>query len=114
LREIERLRTEPVTDDELETTRKYMIGSFALRTETPTQVVSLLSTLELYGLPKDYHSRYLAELAAMTKDRLFEVQQRRFSTESVVIAASGNVEHLRQKLRNFGAVSVVDVNGVTV
>jgi hypothetical protein len=50
----------------------------------------------------------------MTKDRLFEVQQRRFSTESVVIAASGNVEHLRQKLRNFGAVSVVDVNGVTV
>ena len=111
LREIERLRTEPITEDELETTRKYMIGSFALRTETPTQVVSMLSTLELYGLPKDYHTRYLAELAAMTKERLFEVQQRRFSAESVVIAASGNVEHLQQKLRNFGAVSVVTPSG---
>lgn len=112
LREMERLRTEPITDDELETTRNYMIGSFALRTETPTQVVSMLSTLELYGLPKDYHTRYLAELAAMTKERLFEVQQRRFSTEGVVIAASGNIEHLQQKLRNFGAVSVVTPSGV--
>lgn len=111
LREIERLRIEPVTDDELETTRKYMIGSFALRTETPTQVVSLLSTLELYGLPKDYHSRYIAELAALTKDRLFEVQQRRFATNGLVIAASGNVEYLQQKLRNFGAVSVVNASG---
>lgn len=111
LREMERLRTEPITDDELETTRKYMIGSFALRTETPTQVVSLLSTLELYGLPKDYHARYLAELASMTKERLFEVQQRRFSTEGVVIAASGNVEHLQQNLRNFGTVSVVNSSG---
>lgn len=112
LREIERLRTEPVTDDEIETTRSYMIGSFALRTETPTQVVSMLSTLELYGLPKDYHTRYLAELAAMTKERLYEVQQRRFSTDGLVIAASGNVEHLQQKLRNFGAVSVVNTSGV--
>lgn len=111
LREIERLRTEPITDDELETTRKYMIGSFTLRTETPTQVVSLLSTLELYGLPKDYHSRYVAELATMTKERLFEVQERRFSTSDVVIAASGNVEHLRQKLGSFGSVSVVNAHG---
>jgi predicted Zn-dependent peptidase len=111
LREMERLRTEPITDDELETTRKYMIGSFALRTETPTQVVSMLSTLELYGLPKDYHTRYLTELAAMTKERLFEVQQRRFNAEGIVIAASGNIEHLQQKLRNFGAVSVVTPSG---
>lgn len=111
VREMERLRTEPITDDELETTRKYMIGNFALRTETPTQVVSLLSTLELYHLPKDYHARYLSELSSMTKDRLFEVQQRRFDVKGLVIAASGNVEHLRGKLSGFGNVSVVHTNG---
>ncbi len=111
LREIERLRTEAVSDEELETTRKYMIGSFALRTETPTQVVSLASTLELYGLPKDYHAGYLARLATISKDELFAVQQRRFSTHNLVIAAAGSVEFLREKLHQFGAVSVVDANG---
>ena len=111
LREIELLRTEPVSDDELETTRKYMIGSFALRTETPTQVVSLASTLELYGLPKDYYSTYLARLANISKDELFEVQQRRFSTQNLVIAAAGNVEFLRERLGQFGAVRVVSVSG---
>jgi predicted Zn-dependent peptidase len=110
LREIERLRTEPVSDEELETTRKYMIGSFALRTETPTQVVSMASTLELYGLPKDYHSTYLSRLATMTKDELFAVQKRRFSSENLVIAAAGNVEFLQAKLGQFGVVSVVNAN----
>ncbi|TAE25391.1 MAG: insulinase family protein [Candidatus Kapaibacterium sp.] len=111
LREIELLRTEPVSDEELETTRKYIIGSFALRTETPTQVVSLASTLELYGLPKDYHAGYLARLATISKEELFAVQQRRFSTQNLVIAAAGTVEFLREKLQQFGAVSVVDANG---
>jgi zinc protease len=111
LREMERLRLEPITDDELETTRKYMIGSFALRTETPTQVVSLLSSLELYNLPKDYHAQYLAKIARITKDELFAVQQRRFTTNGLVIAAAGDVEFLRAKLQQFGTVSVVTANG---
>jgi zinc protease len=111
LREMERLRTEPVSDDELETTRKYMIGSFALRTETPTQVVSLVSTLELYGLPKDYYSTYLQRLANISKDELFAVQQKRFTTDNLVIAAAGDVEFLRARLQQFGAVSVVNASG---
>lgn len=111
IREIELLRTHPVSDEELETTRKYMIGSFALRTETPTQVVSMASTLELYGLPKEYHSTYLSRLATMTKDELFDVQQQRFSTNNLVIAAAGNVEFLRTKLQQFGSVSVVSAEG---
>jgi zinc protease len=111
LREVERMRTEPVSNEELETTRSYMIGSFALRTETPTQVVSLLSTLELYNLPKNYHAHYLATLARITKDDLFAVQQRRFTTNGLVIAAAGDVDFLRPKLQQFGAVSVVTTNG---
>jgi zinc protease len=114
LHEIELLRTAPITDDELETTKKYLLGSFALRTETPQQVVSLVSALEMFDLPADYYERYFAEVAAMTKERLFEVQQRCFGAEGLVIAASGDVEHLRSKLRNFGAVSVVNTSGEIV
>jgi zinc protease len=107
MRELETMHRQPISDDELETTRNYMLGSFALRTETPTQVVSLLSALEIFGLPDDYYERYFAEIAAMTKERLFEVQQRRFAAEGLVIAASGNVEQLHTQLGSFGSVHVV-------
>jgi zinc protease len=114
LREIEILRTTPITDDELETTKKYLLDSFALRTETPQQVVSLVSALEMFDLPQDYYERFFAEVAAMTKERLFDVQQRCFGAEGLLIAASGDVEHLRERLRNFGAVSVVNTSGELV
>ncbi len=111
LREIDRMATEPISDDELETTRKYLLGSFALRTETPQQVVSLVSALEMFNLPDDYYQRYFAEVAAMTKEHLFTVQQRRFAAQNLVIAASGSVEHLRSQLGELGAASVVSMNG---
>jgi zinc protease len=104
LGEIERMRSAAVSDDELETTRKYILGSFVLRTETPTQVVSLLSALEMYALPADYYEHYFREIAAMTKERLFAVQQRRLSREhGLVIAASGSVQHLRSVLGTFAS-----------
>jgi zinc protease len=108
VRELETMLRQPISDDELETTRNYVLGSFALRTETPTQVVSMLSALEIFGLPDDYYERYFAEVAAMTKERLFEVQQRRFAAEGLVIAASGNVEQLQAQLGSFGSVHVVN------
>ncbi|MCS6809221.1 MAG: pitrilysin family protein [Bacteroidota bacterium] len=111
LSEIERLRVEPVTDEELETTRHYMIGTFLLRTETPSQVASLLSTLHLYGLSDTYYTEYIDELASITKERLFEVQQRHLLTDTIVIAASGNIELLESKLRNFGTIRIVDTHG---
>lgn len=111
LREIERLGSKPVGEDELETTRNYMVGSFALRAETPTQVVSLLSSLELYNLPNDYYERYVREISSMTTERLLEVQRRRFRAEGLTIAASGNVSELERQLRNVGEISVVAPDG---
>jgi hypothetical protein len=39
------------------------------------------------------------------------VQQKRFTTDNLVIAAAGNVEFLRARLQQFGAVSVVNASG---
>jgi hypothetical protein len=68
----------------------------------------------MFDLPQDYYERFFAEVAAMTKERLFDVQQRCFGAEGLLIAASGDVEHLRERLRNFGAVSVVNTSGELV
>ena len=112
LGELQRMASEPITDEELDLTRKYMLGSFALRTATPNQVISLLSSLELFGLPPEYYEQYYKALAAITKEQLFDVQKRRFSVERLVIAASGDTEYLRSILAPIGRVEVVSAEGV--
>lgn len=100
--ELKRLATQPVTPEELETTKNYILGSFALRTETPQQVVHLLHTLESLGLPDDYYERYFETIRSMTTEQLFAVQQRHLSSISPVIALSGDVERLRRELDGMG------------
>lgn len=116
LNELERFHQQPIADEELELTRKYLLGSFALRTETPAQVIALASALEMFELPDDYYERYFAEVASMTKERLFEVQQRHWNAyeHGLVIAASGDCDYLRAALSDFGAVSIVNTNSEIV
>lgn len=111
LHELHRMATEPISDEELALTKKYILGSFALRTATPNQVVGLLSSLEIHGLPDEYYEQYYRTLAGITKEQLFDVQQRRFSPSSIVIAASGEVEYLQSILKDLGEVSLVDAEG---
>src|SRR5690606_39718005 len=48
--ELRRIRTEPVTDDELADAKSYLIGSLPLGLESLGGVTDLLLTLERYGL----------------------------------------------------------------
>lgn len=111
LAELERLGTEPISDEELTVTKKYMLGSFALRTATPTQVISLLSSLELHGLPEHYYEDYYHAIAQLTTEQLLDVQKRRFPTERLVIAASGDTAYLRDIFKDLGPVTVVTAEG---
>lgn len=112
LAELERLEKEPISDEELNVTKKYMLGSFALRTATPNQVISLLSSLEMQGLPEHYYEEYYHAIAELTKEKLFEVQKRRFSTERLVIAASGDIDYLQEIFKELGTTTVVTAEGV--
>ncbi len=114
LAELQRMASEPITDEELDLTKKYMLGSFALRTATPHQVINLLSSLELFGLQQEYYEQYYQALASMTKEQLLDVQKRRFSSENLVIAASGDVSYLQEILGELGPVVVISAEGVPV
>lgn len=109
LAEFRRISDQPITDNELELTKKFLLGSFALQTETPNQVSALLSQIELYNLPKNYYQEYFATIEKMTKEQLLAVQKRRFTPENLVISASGDAKFLTEALKEFGEVEIVNV-----
>ena len=55
-----------VAPAELELAKAYLIGSYALRTDTSSKVAVLIASLEELGLGLDYPERYRERIAAVT------------------------------------------------
>ena len=58
LKEIDRLRDEPVPDAELELQRQYNIGNYLLSLENSSRIAQRVQDIELYGLPADFYKTY--------------------------------------------------------
>lgn len=61
-----RMRREPVSEQELQTARKYLTGSFPLRFDTQGELAGFLCGLHYYGFGLDYPEHYTARIEAVT------------------------------------------------
>jgi predicted Zn-dependent peptidase len=66
IKELERLRNEPVTAEELDLAKKYMAGSFARSLEDPRTAARFALNTYLNGLEKEHYATYLQRLEAVT------------------------------------------------
>lgn len=91
LAEIKRLRSEPVTQDELDEARDFLTGSLALRLETNDGVAAILSDIELFDLGLDYLQRYPQIIRAITAEQILEATQKYAQVENYVLTIAGPV-----------------------
>jgi zinc protease len=56
--QIREIQNQSVAERELVSAKKYLIGSFPLRLDRQSQIVSFMLQIELYGLGLDYAERY--------------------------------------------------------
>jgi zinc protease len=87
--EIKRLRSEPVTQDELDEARDFITGSLALRLETNDGVAGTLGDIELFGLGLDYLQRYPGIIRSITTDQILAATQKYAQIENYALAIAG-------------------------
>ncbi|HKN84922.1 MAG TPA: pitrilysin family protein, partial [Pyrinomonadaceae bacterium] len=64
--ELNRLRNEPVSAEELDNAKRAIVGSFALSLEQPATLLQNIITQKLYNLPADYWDTYPQRVAAIS------------------------------------------------
>jgi predicted Zn-dependent peptidase len=64
--ELGRITSEPVTDEELATAKKYLIGQLPARFESTGETASTVASLALYDLPLDEFEKRAARVQAVT------------------------------------------------
>ena len=65
-REIRRIVSEPVGEDEVGGAKEYLTGSFVFDFQTNSQIAQFLIDAETYKLPYDYLDKYPAHIRAVT------------------------------------------------
>ncbi len=89
--EIERIRTEEVTPEELADSKAYLTGSFVFRYETAVQMSSNLIYLYRHGLGFDYPARFAERIAAVTSKEVLRVARKHLRPEHLIKVSVGPI-----------------------
>jgi zinc protease len=97
LKQVGAIKAGYVSDDELDTARSYLTGSFPRRLDTMEKVAELLALSEFYGLGADFDIKYINAVKAVTKEDVKRVAQKYLDDEKyvfVVVGDSGKIGRL--------------------
>ena len=90
LDEIRRIRTEPVTDEELETARQGLIETFPRQFESKPQMLRVFVNDEWTKRPADFWETFRAKVEAVTKEDLLRVAKAHLDPDAMAILVVGD------------------------
>ena len=111
LYELDRIRTEPVSEQQLQSIKNYITGSFARSLESPSTIANFALNIERYGLPKDYYANYLKNIQQVTIADVQEMAQKYIRPENAYILVVGKASDVADNLEQFGNLQYYDIYG---
>jgi zinc protease len=90
LQQLREIQEKPVTDDELEGAKKFLIGSFPLTLDRQSEITSFMLGIEVYGLGLDYAEHYPKLIGAVTKDDVQDVARKYLHPDALDLVVVAN------------------------
>ncbi|MGB3300954.1 MAG: pitrilysin family protein [Phormidesmis sp.] len=109
-KEIEKARTEPITETELAFAKDSVLNSFVFNFESPSQTLSRLIRYEYYGYPSDQIFQFKAKVESTTAQDVLAAAQATLKPEQLITLVVGNMADINPSLDTLGAkIMPIDV-----
>jgi zinc protease len=92
--EIERIRRDPVSEQELNDAKDYLTGSFPLRLDTNRKVANFLAQVEFFQLGLNYPDRYDDLIRGVTRADVQRVAKRYLQPDKLITVVVGNLSKI--------------------
>jgi zinc protease len=110
--ELERIRDEDVTEEELSHAQSYLMGIFPATVQTASDLASRIQEMELYGLPDDYFDHYRANIERVTRHDVGRVARDYIAPNQATIVVVGQASEVRERLAELGhRTEILDIDG---
>ncbi|MEC8090599.1 MAG: pitrilysin family protein [Bacteroidota bacterium] len=98
LYEINRMKNEMVSDEELSRAKAKYVGSFVRAVERPSTVASYALEIETEDLPDDFYTTYLESVNSVTKEDIQRVAQKYFLVDQARVIVTGKASEVLDNL----------------
>jgi zinc protease len=111
--ELNRMRTDPATDDELRLAKENALRSLPGNFETVAETAGLMSEIFTYGLPVNYYQTLPLQYAAVTAAEVEKAAEDHVHPESLIVVAVGDRATIQPQLEklNLGPIELRDESG---
>lgn len=102
--EIDRLKKEPPTEEELQGIKNYLGGIFVLQNSNRGGVINQLAFLDLHGLDEKYLTTYVQKVFAVTPQEVQRIAQTYLLDDKMTLVVVGDKGKIAEQLGPFGKV----------
>lgn len=88
-KEIKRLQTELIPEEELALVKNYLLGQFLRAADGPYAMLDLYNGVDMYGLGLEYYDRSIQEINEITAEKLQALAQTYLNWDEMVIITAG-------------------------
>ena len=107
--ELDRIRTTPVSEEELNTAKQTALNSLVFAYDTKAKTLGRMLTYEYYGYPADFIQQYQKALASVTREDVLRAARERVDPAKLTIVSVGNPAAFGKPLDSLGAVTPIDL-----
>jgi zinc protease len=110
--ELDRIRTELVSEKELADAKAYLTGVFPIRLETQEGLVDQIVQMQMFGLPPDYLQNYRRDIENVTREEILRVATEHVIPATAAIVIVGDADAVVPEVREFtDKIEVYDSQG---
>ncbi|MDA8019621.1 MAG: insulinase family protein [Thermoanaerobaculia bacterium] len=102
--ELDRIRAEPPTDEELRDTKDYVLGVFPTLVQKVSSLMLRLEALAVHRLDDDYYDGYVDRVEQVSAEDVRRAFERYVDPANFVVVAVGPAAELRPQLEQLGEV----------
>lgn len=99
--EINRMRTEPISDAELQGIKNYMAGLYVLQNSTRFGVIGQLENMNYNGLDKSYIDNYVKNILAVTAADVQAMAKKYLTEDRMTIVVVGDLAKINDQIKPY-------------
>ncbi|HLM00360.1 MAG TPA: pitrilysin family protein [Pyrinomonadaceae bacterium] len=109
--ELNRIRDEAVSEEELRDAKNFLAGVFPIRAETQEGLTNLIVQQQLYDLPADYLQTYRDNVNAVSIADVQRVANQYITPDKIAIVIVGDAEEVLPQAESYaGNIEIFDTN----
>lgn len=109
--ELERMRSAPVTVEELDAAKAYSTGQFSVELASQAGLAGRINTVYLYDLPRDFITTFRPKIEALTTADIQKAATKYFDASGFAVVIVGDYDKVKDQISPYGEVTLYDAEG---